>query len=396
MIHTCFCIHDSRGIYCKYLAVAVCSLLENTSDDVTVHIIHDETLTENDRAKFDRLVASYGHSVSFYRVSTKAFLERKVIRAEKIGTFMRLKIADVLPASVDRVVYLDSDVVLQLDIRELWESELTNNVLGACIDQGVTEGKTVPWLCEKQMVKMEKYFNAGVLLMDLTEIRRGHNLFDESVRFLEKYPRCTFLDQDALNYIFRDKTTYIEDRYNTLTVFSKEKSLAKRIYHFAGDSVNIGDIKPIDAMFFYYLLKTPWGTLDGLLAYVLPAARHQWKQIETYQKILEKADCKKIIFGANGEMNKEFLRFFTVNPKMDYYVDNCLDIQDGTKDGMPVFAPSKIRTETHGAYIVIVLSKDYYRDIKHELEGYGLKENKDFFDGRLLLKQDQNGYSGYY
>ncbi len=56
MIHVCFGLYDPYGTYSKYLGVAICSLFVKAGDEpVTVHIIHDSTLSEENKEKFQHL-----------------------------------------------------------------------------------------------------------------------------------------------------------------------------------------------------------------------------------------------------------------------------------------------------------------------------------------------------
>ncbi|MBR3050926.1 MAG: hypothetical protein IKG61_05695 [Selenomonadaceae bacterium] len=59
MIHVCFGLYDKTGSYSKFTGTAMLSLFENTSADVTVHILHDETLTQDNREKFIYLAGRY-------------------------------------------------------------------------------------------------------------------------------------------------------------------------------------------------------------------------------------------------------------------------------------------------------------------------------------------------
>lgn len=52
MIHVCYALYDKNGKYSKLTGTSICSLFENTKAWVTIHLLHDHTLTEENRAKF--------------------------------------------------------------------------------------------------------------------------------------------------------------------------------------------------------------------------------------------------------------------------------------------------------------------------------------------------------
>ena len=68
MIHVCFGLYDKTGSYSKFTGTAMLSLFDNTTSNVTVHILHDNTLTNDNREKFSYVAGRYGQRVKFYNV----------------------------------------------------------------------------------------------------------------------------------------------------------------------------------------------------------------------------------------------------------------------------------------------------------------------------------------
>jgi lipopolysaccharide biosynthesis glycosyltransferase len=87
-------------------------------------------------------------------------------------------------------------------------------------------------------LEYEKYFNSGVLVMNLDRIRQKHNLPDEVIAFYERYSfwaQC--VDQDFLNVVFKDDVFFIDERFNRFFATSpKELSddIEEAVVHFAG------------------------------------------------------------------------------------------------------------------------------------------------------------------
>ncbi len=69
-IHVCYAIYDKKGTFSKYTGTSMTSLLENTDSPVTLHLLHDATLTEDNRVKFEALTAKYGKEILFYDMET--------------------------------------------------------------------------------------------------------------------------------------------------------------------------------------------------------------------------------------------------------------------------------------------------------------------------------------
>lgn len=389
MIHVCFALHDNDGEYSKYTATAICSVLENTFSDVTVHLFCDETLSSENINLFRQLVGRYNKNIVVYTLDSGVFYAQNIkVGSCSIGTLFRLKMADLLPDDVKKVIYLDSDVVVNLDIRALWDIDLGENFIAA---KAFAENSY--WMCRKQFVPVNEYFNAGVLLLDLEKIRCQMSLWDMAMDFFIRYPNCQFADNDALNYVFKGRTRFLDDRFNSFSSQVTDEEVNK-IYHFAGDFVNPLQNNVASKLFFSYFIKTPWGTAEAVEKYYVKAVRHYHRQLTMYQKILakfaSKANVRCILFGASGRLNKNLYELIS-HKDIDYYVDNnCAG--EHTENSIPVLLPDVLKKEKRGSFIVIVSSIAYYNDIKLQLESYGLKEDEDFFDGRWLLTIEQGGY----
>ena len=104
-------------------------------------------------------------------------------------------LAKLLP-DLDRVLYLDADVVVVDDLRALYATDLGSNVVAAAPDLYRQYRLAAFGLSGSQ-----PYVNAGVLLIDLARWRR-ESLTDRLVRFVERSgPQLELHDQDALNAV---------------------------------------------------------------------------------------------------------------------------------------------------------------------------------------------------
>lgn len=140
--------------------------------------------------------------------------------------FYRLMIPDRLP-EYDKVLYLDSDIVVCSDIGELWDIDLGNRLIG-----GVDEAA---FFSQKWYEKRKKwngfpedriYCNSGVLLMN-TKALREWNFFEKIVRVLQERTDLHFPDQDALNFLLDNSQRLCLDfRYNFLLPLHVKSSLS--------------------------------------------------------------------------------------------------------------------------------------------------------------------------
>ncbi|WP_439427369.1 glycosyltransferase family 8 protein [Micromonospora sp. LA-10] len=183
------------------------------------------------------------------------------------AAYYRLLLPDLVPHAVDRMLWLDSDVMCVGDLTELWRTDLGDALLGAAIDIGtptVGAATGVPGLDEKagRIGRRSDYFNSGVLLMDLARCREA----ELSTRALD-YIRANsatlrFAVQDAMNVAVDDRWLRLDARWNDMDFTRFEQDLGAvdrtRIIHFAGKK------KPWQESF-------PAGPLKDLYLTYLPA-----------------------------------------------------------------------------------------------------------------------------
>lgn len=131
------------------------------------------------------------------------------------STYYRLFIPDLFP-QVDKALYLDSDLLFRGDVAELYDTDLGDNLVGAVPDSMVCRIPAFRVYVQNRLrVEPERYFNAGVLLMNLEEMRQCKF----SQVFLKLLRKVTFQvaqDQDYLNVICKNRVTYLGFEWNTM------------------------------------------------------------------------------------------------------------------------------------------------------------------------------------
>ena len=146
---------------------------------ITVHLLHDNTLTLDNYEKFVYLAGQYNQIIKFYNVEKicakeiehikKLFANYPNFRRFTIGAFFRILIPKILD-NLDKSIYIDADTIVNLDIKELWQIEIEDKPLGAI--SSVSRGyKSNAALCKDGLVHPEDYFGSGVLVMNLEYIR---------------------------------------------------------------------------------------------------------------------------------------------------------------------------------------------------------------------------------
>lgn len=260
--------------YAPHAAAAVASIAANAPGALLHFLIVHDGVPEARRRQF--ATAAPGARFTWLPVD-EGHLPDYVVRADTphIGraTLFRLQLDCLAPASVRRVLYLDSDLVVLGDVRRIWNADLDGAPIGAVADAAVVDPRVVIdqfasayGLTHNSM----GYFNAGALLMDLERIR-SEGGFRDALKFLiERNPRLA--DQDALNWMFWGRWRKLDPMWNVqaasvVNVIQGEAASdwnvqARRpaIVHFTGDNKpwQANAYHPWAWLYWRYLARTPF------------------------------------------------------------------------------------------------------------------------------------------
>lgn len=269
MLHVCYALYDKTGKFSKITGTSICSIFENTKAWVTIHLLHDNTLTEENRQKFIQLVRSYGNHIAFYNMEELEPEQMEAVRAKGLSSrfspaaLYRLLAMRVLPQDVRKLIYLDSDIIVNCDIQELWLEEVGENGLAAVPESVVTYGHMVDKdICKEGVVSQEAYFNSGVLLLDMEAYRQHAGLLEQGLAFLAEHPTYDCFDQDILNHAFSVGYRPLELHYDYFVEaerFFGQRVIQSGIYHYAGQAFRLYDSRDcFNQLFSHYYQKTPW------------------------------------------------------------------------------------------------------------------------------------------
>lgn len=135
-------------------------------------------------------------------------------------TYYRLFIPTMFP-EYDKALYLDCDIAVNGDISELYNKDLGTNLLGAVTEQAVMETpEFLAYATDFLGIKKGNYFNAGILLMNLNELRKM-NFEQKFINLLSSFTFNVAQDQDYLNVICAGRVTYLEHSWNKSPITSE-------------------------------------------------------------------------------------------------------------------------------------------------------------------------------
>lgn len=232
IISIAFCFNNS---FCSLAAGAISSLIKHTSEQYKydIYIVHDD-ISEQNQFLIRTLNRKDNVSINFIPIEFKDYTVADLDYETRLTkySFARLFLHKLLP-EIDKILYLDCDIVVTSDISELFNQNLEGHSIGVCIGQfgqrGVDKLKLVQFNtkipgCQNYQSQydyfskhlnltdeqIDSYFNSGVILFDL---KKSCNVLNKKLPELLKQ-KYIFADQDILNIAFKDDKKIIDTKFN--------------------------------------------------------------------------------------------------------------------------------------------------------------------------------------
>lgn len=176
--------------------------------DVTVYLLHSAIPAE----KLEELAsfcAALGAALRPIAVDAALFESAPTSKRYPKEMYYRLLSPLILPRKVERVLYLDPDMLIINPLRPLWELDLYGKAFAAASHTGLTE--MANGINQMRLDTEHEYFNSGVMLIDLTAARKLVTA-EDVFACVSKHERELILpDQDVFNILYGKETRPVED-----------------------------------------------------------------------------------------------------------------------------------------------------------------------------------------
>jgi len=253
-LHLTFCVDDC---FAPHLAVLFCSIQLHSNPSVQIHCHVVGSLSADVKNK---LVSVAGHrsELHFYPdVPDFSHLHISPAFASRLSlaTYHRLALPELLP-DLTRVIYLDADMLAQADLSALWRTDLQGRAAAVVQDYYLEKQKR--W--EVLGLTYPEYFNAGMLLMDLTRWRR-EGIAIRVAEAVTAHPDWEYNDQDGLNMILNGQCLYVDPRWNATTTRIHAGAVDQpALVHFTGQEKpwHVSSVHPYRDVYREYKQQTPW------------------------------------------------------------------------------------------------------------------------------------------
>lgn len=281
------CAADDK--YAMPLAVMVRSILANLSNDYSIFLfVIDGGIKKKNKQKILKTLSGEYCEVRFipkpeqfarrleeaYRYTVTEGQAKNYI---SIAQYYRIFIAELLPEQIKKAIYLDCDLVVNEDLSQLWQTDLEENYVLAAQDTWIRSVSADNGLLNYQQLGIDpnaKYFNSGVLVINLEKWRR-EKILTKATEYLNHYKEhVLYGDQDILNALFTGQWGELDPRWNvTPGIYEyaswQESPFPENVYnnlmhnpyiiHFAAEAKPWNSQEAfLKERFFHYLDMTAW------------------------------------------------------------------------------------------------------------------------------------------
>lgn len=285
--------------YIKYCGVTLTSiLLSNPSENFTFHIFCDD-ISEQDIAKVKATTEKFNTNIIIYYLDLdllKNFSSNMGGNDHiSIAAYFRFIAYSELANNIDKVLYLDSDILVKGSIAEFWNVDM-NSKCAVVIEDAYGNDMA-------KRVGTEKYFNSGVMFVDLEKWNKNDYTPICIKKATEKVYQ--FLDQDILNIVLDKNIIWLDKYYNYNYSLSRLMDKSKKpsaeclpkevkICHFIGASKPWHSwVQCIDAVKQYNAVKEQSNWRDNLLITPFDMKKNKYKYMHKFARLAKKESLYK-------------------------------------------------------------------------------------------------------
>ena len=248
----------SDNNYAYLLGGCLCSLLNSNEsiEEVNIYIITDN-ISEDSIEKIRSIADKYGRKIVFLK--PPKMNEGIVVKGSlNISTYYRLMLVSIMPKDIEKILYLDCDVLVRQNLYELWSTDISSSLLAGVYDTTGTYARTAIGLSKDDI-----YVNAGVLLINLKKWREDH-IEEKFLQYLSNMSwKVEFNDQGVINHVCSKHISLLNPKFNFMPTYERYswKEL-KRIVNsksfYSQQELENSKSSPMIIHFAGYAFSRPW------------------------------------------------------------------------------------------------------------------------------------------
>ncbi|RLM28306.1 glycosyltransferase family 8 protein [Brenneria salicis] len=213
-------LHIAFGIDKNFIfgaAISATSILINNSIPLSFHFFTDY-IDDDIIDRFKSMVKKFRTNICIYKVNTEILNELPQERWP-CSAYFRIVAFDYLADTIDRLFYLDADVMCKGDLSSLKQIDFNNAICAIVPDIHSTQEQAATRLKKPELI--ECYFNSGVMYMQLKRWNE-YQLTKKTLSFIQDNLTLRYPDQDALNILLYNKTIILPRKFNCIYSIKSE------------------------------------------------------------------------------------------------------------------------------------------------------------------------------
>ena len=242
--------------YVMPTAVAITSVIVNKENDVyydiylvTNHLTSESvTILKNMQTESVRIIiinADKGEKFDKFKISGYHVTPSALLKFE---------LPELLPDELEKILYLDGDVIVQKDLTVVFNEDI-ENVYAGVVSNGPFRAKR---FSDEYNIKSSLYFNSGVLLLNLKKMREDHisELLMEC-KYRNRH-KDGLIDQNTFNLVFREKVLLLSFYYNFQYHPWLDYDIKQLTEHYGLKMVDSKYEWIPEAFIIHYSMRKPW------------------------------------------------------------------------------------------------------------------------------------------
>ncbi|EGP5048112.1 glycosyltransferase family 8 protein [Enterococcus faecium] len=211
-------VYASDDRFCEILGVSLVSLYDNSKDlnEIAIYVL-DSGISKENKDKLQSIASNYQREdIIFLPVKDITQILKMNVNTDRgsISQYARLFVSTLLPRDLDRVIYLDCDIIIKQSIKKLWTVDLEGKTIGALMD-----AFSRYYRMNIDLEPEDIMFNSGVMVIDLNRWKEN-NVEKQLLDFIaKKKGKIQQGDQGALNAILSKETYCLNPAFNSVTIF---------------------------------------------------------------------------------------------------------------------------------------------------------------------------------
>lgn len=241
----------SSDAFMPHSAALIASIMENKApEDCIVFHYFCENVSDKSKATLLTMKQNWDFDIQFYDMEVGFFDGYHQFCKGSYMGYYKIVIPRILPQEIDKVLFLDSDMIVQTSLAPFYETNIEGKYAAV-----VAERKKCDYFCTHN----EPYFNAGVVLMNLKKYREDH--IEEKIIDLcnKRIIKAICVEQDFLNEVFRGNVIYLPLQWNMMLDKIQRDFLLSadwNMYPYSEDEIHEAESNP--KIIHYVSNRKPW------------------------------------------------------------------------------------------------------------------------------------------